>query len=213
MYLSSPQRRSRSGAPAARPHQAVRHHPGRRIFQAARGGHPPRLRLQRSLDRGPQAGPHPHSAPHSAGARTTCGTRRSRCGSTPGRLPPRSPAAPGTASRSCSRSTPTASTGRLMPPTSASPTPSAPRTPGRSLVTREMTTVSQQPEWQAGPGPHGPGHGSLRPGDVHRREARQISGDGPATWLGSWSGGACLSVRWPQISAVTVLVSALADVL
>jgi hypothetical protein len=56
---------------------------------------------------------------------------------------PRSPAAPGTASRSCSRSTRTASTGRLMPPTSGSPRPSAPATPRKTPVTRATATPSR----------------------------------------------------------------------
>jgi hypothetical protein len=82
----------------------------------------------------------------SAAASTTSGTRRSRCGSTPGCPPPRSPAAPGTASRSCSRSTPTASTGRPMQPTSASPTPSAARATGKTPVKRVTQTASRPSE-------------------------------------------------------------------
>ena len=47
-------------------------------------------------------------------------------------------AAPGKGSRSCSRSTPTASTAMPPPPTSASPTRSAPKTPSQTRVTRVM---------------------------------------------------------------------------
>ena len=90
--------------------------------------------------------PPPSSAPRSAAAPTTCATRRSRCGSTPGYRRPRSPAAPGTASRSCSRSTPTASTGRPTPPTSASPSPSAPRTLAGSLMMKVTAASSRLPD-------------------------------------------------------------------
>ena len=73
---------ARTRPAAARPHQAVRHDPGRADLPDRPGRHPPGLRLQRGLDRGPQAGPHPRPvpAPRSAAAPTTCGTRRSRCG-------------------------------------------------------------------------------------------------------------------------------------
>jgi hypothetical protein len=55
----------------------------------------------------------------------------------------------GTASPSCSRSTPTASTARLMQPTSASPMPSAPPRQSRTPVTRATPTASRQPEVEA----------------------------------------------------------------
>jgi len=56
---------------------------------------------------------------------------------------PATEVARGTASRSCSRSTPTASTGRPTPPTSASPTPSAPRTLPQTLVTKATAAPSR----------------------------------------------------------------------
>jgi integrase len=58
-------------------------------------------------------------------APTTSGTPPCRYGLTPAFPPPKSRAAPATTSPSCSRSTPTASTARPAPPTSASAMPSA----------------------------------------------------------------------------------------
>jgi hypothetical protein len=71
---------------------------------------------------------------------------RCRCGSAPGCPPSRSPAASATASASCSRSTRTASTGRLMRPTSASPTPSAPPSPSPALAMKATPAAGRQPE-------------------------------------------------------------------
>ena len=73
---------ARTRPAAARPHQAVRHHPGRADLPDHPGRHPPGLRLQRGLGRGPQEGPHRGPVPvaRSAAAPTTCGTRRCRCG-------------------------------------------------------------------------------------------------------------------------------------
>ena len=72
----------------------------------------------------------------------------------------------GTASRSCSRSTPTASTARRPQLTSASPRPSAPRTPRKTSVTRATATSSRHPEMagQSGnPGGSGLHNRSCRP--------------------------------------------------
>lgn len=55
-------RPARTRPPAARPHQEVRHHPRRPDLPDRPGRHPAGLRLQRGLDRGPQAGPHPRPA-------------------------------------------------------------------------------------------------------------------------------------------------------
>ena len=52
---------------------------------------------------------------------------------------------------SCSRSTCTASTVRLMPPTSASPTPSAPPSPSPALAMKATPAASRQPEMAGQP--------------------------------------------------------------
>ena len=57
---------------------------------------------------------------------TTCGTRRSRCGSTQECPPPMWPSGPDTASKSCSASTPNASMTARASPTSASTPPCGP---------------------------------------------------------------------------------------
>ncbi len=94
----------------------------------------------------------------------------------------------GTASRSCSRSTPTASTARRPQLTSASPRPSAPRTPRKTSVTRATATSSRHPEmagqsgnpggsglhnrsWRPRPWPSAPVRGLVRarPWPVHPR--------------------------------------------
>ena len=73
---------ARTGPAAARPHQAVRHHPGRADLPDRPGRHPPGLRLQRGLGPRParRPSPPPSTGRRSAAAPTTCGTRRCRCG-------------------------------------------------------------------------------------------------------------------------------------
>ena len=73
---------ARTRPAAARPHQEVRHHPGRADLPDRPGRHPPGLRLQRGLGPRPASrpSPRPSTGRRSAAARTTCGTRRCRCG-------------------------------------------------------------------------------------------------------------------------------------
>ena len=73
---------ARTGAAAARPHQAVRHHPRRAGLPDRPGRHPAGLRLQRGLGPRPagRRSPPPSTGRRSAAAPTTCGTRRCRCG-------------------------------------------------------------------------------------------------------------------------------------
>ena len=54
------------GPAAARPHQAVRHDPGRADLPDRPGRHPAGLRLQRGLERGPQGSAHPGPVPVAA---------------------------------------------------------------------------------------------------------------------------------------------------
>ena len=107
------------------------------------------IRLQRGLEARKTVLAPPSTAHRLAAALTTCGTPPSACGSTPACPQPRSPAVRGTASPSCSTSTRTASTGRLMPPTSGPPTPSAYRMPGKTRVRRVTATPSRHPEMAA----------------------------------------------------------------